>query len=231
MKLVEIGFELGIGEPVDDAAIFHHVVAIRNRRSEAKILLDQEDGETLLLEHSDGLADLLDDDRGKTFGRLVEEKEPRAGAQDAADGEHLLLAARKLRALARQAFSEIGKQLENAIEFEPAGPHLGGQQKILLDVEAGKNPALLRTERNAEARDPVAGQTDKLSALIAHRSGPLTDDPHDRFQRGGLAGAVATKQRHDLADQNLEAGAVEHMRFAIPGFESFDRQERRGAGT
>src|SRR4030095_1390831 len=92
-KFVEIGFELGIGEPVDDAAIFHHVVAIRNRRSEAKILLDQEDGETLLLEHSDGLADLLDDDRGKTLGRLVEEEEASARAQDAADGEHLLLAA------------------------------------------------------------------------------------------------------------------------------------------
>src|SRR6516164_1886026 len=109
VKLVEIGFQLGIGEPVDDAAIFHHVVAIRNRRSEAKILLDQEDGETLLLE----LADLLDDDRGKTLGRLVEEEEPRTRAQDAPNGEHLLRAARKLRALARQAFSEIGKQLEN----------------------------------------------------------------------------------------------------------------------
>ena len=45
MQLVEIGFELGVGEPVDDAAILHHVVAIRNRRSEAKILLDQEDGD------------------------------------------------------------------------------------------------------------------------------------------------------------------------------------------
>src|SRR5215471_9934441 len=224
MKFVEIGFELGIGEPVDDAAIFHHVVAIRNRRSEAKILLDQEDGETLLLEHADGLADLLDDDRGKTLGRLVEEKKPRTRAQDAPNGEHLLLAARKLRALARQAFSEIGEQLEDAIEFEPAGPHLGWQQKIFFDVEAGKNSTLLRTKRNAKPRDPVAGQPDELSALIAHRSGPLTDDPHDRFQRGGLAGAVATKQRHHLAGQDLEAGAVEHMGFAVPGLQSLDRQ-------
>src|SRR5262249_11522653 len=109
VKFVEIGFELGIGELVDDAAIFHHVVAIRNRRSEAKILLDQKDGEALLLEHADGLADLLDDDRGKTLGRLVEQEEAGAGTQNAADGEHLLLAAGKLCALARQAFPEIGK--------------------------------------------------------------------------------------------------------------------------
>src|SRR5262249_3517046 len=131
-------------------------VGVGNRRSEAKSLLDQEDGEALMLEHADGLADLLDDDRGKTLGRLVEEKEPRARAQDATDGEHLLLAAGKFCALARQAFLEIGKELENATEFEPAGPHLGWQQKIFLDVEAGKNSAFLRTERNAEPRDPVA---------------------------------------------------------------------------
>src|SRR5499427_3766338 len=224
VKLVEIGFELGIGEPVDDATIFHHVVAIRNRRSEAKVLLDQEDGETLLREHADSLADLLDDDRGKTLGRLVEEEEPRTRAQDAPNGEHLLLAARKLRALARQAFSEIGKELENAIEFEPAGPHLGWQQKIFLDVEAGENSAFLRTQRNAEPRDSIAGEADELFALIAHRPSALADDSHDRFQRGGLAGAVATKQRHHLAGQDLEAGAVEHVGFAVPGLQSLDRQ-------
>jgi len=142
----------------------------------------------------------------------------------APNGEHLLLAAGKLCALARQAFLEIGKELENTIEFEPAGPHLGGQQKIFLDVEAGKNSAFLRTQRNAEPRDPVAGQTDELSALIAHRPGALADDAHDRFQGRGLAGAVATEQRHHLAGQNLEAGAVEHMGFAVPGLQSLDRQ-------
>jgi hypothetical protein len=44
---------------------------------------------------------LLDDDRGEALGRLVEQEKPGAGAQDAADREHLLLAAGKLRALAR----------------------------------------------------------------------------------------------------------------------------------
>ena len=47
MQLLDIGVELGIGELVDDPAIFHHVVAVRNRRGEAEILLDQQDGEAL----------------------------------------------------------------------------------------------------------------------------------------------------------------------------------------
>src|SRR5262245_7965490 len=115
MQLLQVGLELGIGETVDDAAMFHHVVAVRNRRRETKILLDQEDGEALLLEHADGLADLLDDDGGEALGRLVEQEQAGAGAQDSADGEHLLLAAAELRTLARQTFLEIGEELEDAI--------------------------------------------------------------------------------------------------------------------
>src|SRR5262245_65243501 len=75
VKLVEIGLQFGVGEAVDDAAMFHHVIAVRNRRCEAKILLDQENGEALLLERSDGPADLLDDDGGEPLGRLVERSE------------------------------------------------------------------------------------------------------------------------------------------------------------
>src|SRR5258708_2399720 len=144
--------------------MFHHVVAIRNRRSEAKILLDQQDGEALLLEQADGLADLLDDDGREALGRLVEQEETGAGAQDAADSEHLLLAARELGALARKPLLEIGKQLEDAIELEPAGAHLGRQQKVLLDVEAREDAAVLRAKRNAEPGNPVAGQADGLLA-------------------------------------------------------------------
>ncbi len=117
MQFTEIGFELGIGEPVNDTAILHDVVTIRNRRGEAKILLDEQNCETLLLEQADGLADLLDDDWGKALGWLREQQKPGAGAQDTADGEHLLLTARQFCTLARQALLKIGKQLENPAEF------------------------------------------------------------------------------------------------------------------
>ena len=48
-------------------------------------------------------ADLLDDDRREPLGRLVEQQQLRAGAQDAADRQHLLLAAGQLGALAARA--------------------------------------------------------------------------------------------------------------------------------
>jgi hypothetical protein len=53
--------------------MFHDVIAVRNSRGEAKVLLDQKNGEALLLKQPDGLADLLDNHRGKTFRRLVQQ--------------------------------------------------------------------------------------------------------------------------------------------------------------
>src|SRR5712671_2611063 len=47
VQLAEIGLKLGICELVDDATMFHDVIAVRNSRSEAKILLDQQNGEAL----------------------------------------------------------------------------------------------------------------------------------------------------------------------------------------
>src|SRR6266849_7107927 len=166
----ELGVQLGVRKLVHDLSVLHDVIAVRDGRGEVKILLDQENGEALRLERADGLADLLDDDRRETLGRLVEQQEPGAGAQDAGDRQHLLLAAGELGALAAQALLEVGKQGENAVELEPARPHLGRQEQVLLDVEAGENAALLRAEGDAGAGDLVRGARDELAPIEAHRA-------------------------------------------------------------
>ena len=99
MQLSRIGFELRGRKFIDDAAVLHDVVPIGDRRGKVEILLDQENGEALRLQRTDGLADLLDDNRRQTFGRLVEQQQAGAGTQDATDRQHLLLAAGQFRAL------------------------------------------------------------------------------------------------------------------------------------
>jgi hypothetical protein len=55
--------------------------------------------------------------------------------------------------------------------------------------------------------------------IEADRAGALADDPHDRFQRRGLAGAVAAEQRDHLAGIHIEIDAVKDVGFAVPGLE------------
>src|SRR5580692_1031273 len=88
---------------VDDGAAVHDGEMVAEFAGKVEILLDQHDGD--LAERAqigDGAADILDDRRLDTFGRLVEQKEPRPHHQRAADGELLLLAARKIAAAPAQ---------------------------------------------------------------------------------------------------------------------------------
>src|SRR6185436_2996377 len=44
VELFEVRVQFGIRELVDDAAMFHDVIAVRNGRGEAEILLDEQNG-------------------------------------------------------------------------------------------------------------------------------------------------------------------------------------------
>jgi hypothetical protein len=134
-----------------------------------------------------------------TIGRLVEQEQPRPGPEDPADGQHLLLPAGKLRALAPEALLEIREQLEDRVDGETPGSHLGRQEQVLLDVQTREDPALLWTEGQAETRDAMARQSDQFVAVEADGPPALRDDTHDRLHSRRLAGAVAPQERHDFA--------------------------------
>src|SRR6185503_5709081 len=122
------------------------------------------------LQALDGAADVLDDDRREPLGRLVEQQQARAGAQDPRDREHLLLAAGELRALAAQALLEIGEQLEHLRERHAAGTDLRRQEQVLLDVEAREDAALLGTERDAAAGNAVRRRIYRLDIFVKNRA-------------------------------------------------------------
>ena len=132
---------VGGGHRVDHAAVLHHVVAVGDGGGEAEILLDQQDGEAAALERADHLADALHDHRREALGRLVEQQQVGAGAQDAADRQHLLLAARQLGALAAPALLEVGKQLVDLAEAHAARPCTrGGSSMFSSTLRLEKMP-------------------------------------------------------------------------------------------
>src|SRR6202140_1794221 len=90
---------LGARARENDLAAIHHREGFGEFVDEVEILLDQEDGDVALVaEPCDGTADILDDRRLDTLGRLVEDEEARPGDEGAGDGELLLLAAGEIAA-------------------------------------------------------------------------------------------------------------------------------------
>src|SRR5262245_62241458 len=82
------------------------------------VLLDEEDGNALLLvEIANDREDLLDDEGRETERRLVEEQEARAAHQRAGDGQHLLLAARQGAAALIEPFLESREDGADALQI------------------------------------------------------------------------------------------------------------------
>src|ERR1700716_1684801 len=152
VQFLPVGIQFRLGEAFDHKAMLHDVVAIRDSCGEAKILFDQQDGESPLLEGPNGTPDLLDDHRRQPFGRFVKQQELGSGAQNTADRQHLLFASGKFGALASEPLLEGGKQLENARAREAARLDYWRQLQIFLYIEACENAALLRTDRNTGSR-------------------------------------------------------------------------------
>src|SRR5260370_24374885 len=227
VDLVHVGVGLRVDDGVDDAPMLHDVMPVGHGGREPEILLDEEDREPLRLQAPDGGADLLDDHRGQALRRLVQQQQARARAENARDGQHLLLAARELGALAAPALAEVGEQRVDGLDGQATRPYVGGQHEIFLDVEAGEDAALFRAEVDAEPGDVIGGPRGQLVALGAHRATAPADDAHDRLQGRRLAGAVAAEQRYHLARAHVEGDAVQDVRLAIPRVQIAHGQERR----
>ena len=90
-------------------------MAVGDRDQRLDILVDHQDRLAGLLQPRQALPDFLPDQRRQTFGRLVENEQPRIGHQRAADRQHLLLAAGQQIAHLVGAFREARKQLDHRV--------------------------------------------------------------------------------------------------------------------
>ena len=100
----------------EDAAGDHHELPARDARWRREVLLDQDDREPGLLERAEDADQVLDDRRREALGRLVHDQEQRVRQQRAPDGEHLLLAARELRAAVPLALGEAREEVVDGVD-------------------------------------------------------------------------------------------------------------------
>ena len=135
-----------------DAAIDHDRDFFRDRGGHADILLDDEDADvSLLADPEQHLLDLLDDDRRKALGRLVHDQEPGIEQQRARNGEHLLLAARKLVAAVAAPLRQPRERLVDARDRPLSAAVAAGETQMLVDRQAMATTACPAAHSRAQA--------------------------------------------------------------------------------
>src|SRR5215813_12496633 len=96
----------------DDVTGFQHVAVIRALERLGHALLHEENGQPVLaMDLRDALEDEIGHAGGEPHRRLVQHEEPRRASEPAADGQHLLLAARQLAGKLLGPLGEEGKQV------------------------------------------------------------------------------------------------------------------------
>jgi hypothetical protein len=93
---------------------------------------------------------------------------------------------------------------------------LHAEQQVLLHRERRKDVAVLGHVAQPFARYRVGFQSRERLTSERDRAGHR-HLPHDRLDRGRAPGAVASKQRHDLASPDVHVHAVQNVALAVVG--------------
>ena len=121
---------------------------------------------------ADQFEHLLDDDGGQAGGGFIEQQQLGVGHQGAADGAHLLFAARHGAGELVAAFFHPGKQVVDEVqplgELLPRGGNEGAHAQIVLHRHARKQPAVFRCVGDAELDDAMRRGGDDIRPLHAH---------------------------------------------------------------
>jgi hypothetical protein len=148
--------------------------------------------------------------------------------QRAADRQHLLLAARELRAQIRLALGKAREHLVHALRHSRdwAGPRHG--REVLVHRERLEDVALLRHPADAGGRALVRRELVQ-SRLPTERDGPpcWRVAPGQRVDQRRLARAVAAEQRERLPFAERERHVVQHHGLAVARAQVVDAQQLR----
>ena len=152
----------------------------------------------------DDAEDRLDQDGRESHGRLVEQQQARARHQRAADGQHLLLAARERAALLRDALAQPREEREARARGRRRSPSRSARAKA---PSSRFSSTLMRGKMRRPSGDCAmprrtmrsVGSVSIALAVEADGAAPRPHGAEDRAQRGGLARAVGADQRDDLA--------------------------------
>jgi len=145
VQLAHVRLDRVVDDHVHDAPVLNHIVPVRHRACEAKILLHEQDRQPPLLQRPDRAADLLDDDGGEPCRRLVEQQQFRLERQRGGDLE------RTLSAVGQKPRRHRLVSLEVYLGEQRPCPRVMGREQPLRPPEV-VGPAARPLQRHARSR-------------------------------------------------------------------------------
>ena len=100
------------------------------------------------------------------------------------------------------------------------------EPQVLAHRQSLHDAAFLRHIGQSAREAGMRRRLQYLLALEHDRAFAAIEQPHHRFQRRGLAGAVAADQADDLALAHLQADVLQDMARSVPGIELADLKDR-----
>ncbi|MCY1359950.1 hypothetical protein D9M69_465550 [compost metagenome] len=206
-----------------DGAALQHDRLVRHVQGQHRVLLHHDRGQAFgFAQAPDRRRQLFHDDRREAFHGLVEQQQFRVGHERAADGQHLLLAARKLVAVVAAPLAQARKEFINPLQGPAAGA--GDHREVFFHRERGEHLALLRHPAQPRAHALVRGPARDVGALPADRALHHAGVAHQRFEQRGLAHAVAPEDGQAFAGPQREVEAVEDHGVAVAGGDAVEGQ-------
>jgi hypothetical protein len=153
------------------------------------------------------------DHRGQTQAHLVEHEQLRPAAEGPRERQHLLFAAGQQAGLAPAQLAQRREVVERGIHLGLADHAV--QPEVLGHRQAEEDSAVVRDVRQAESRPRGRGDAREILAAQADRAAGGLQQPGNRPQRGGLAGAVGAEKRHDLATAHGQRQVAHDRRTVI----------------
>jgi len=158
LPLRVVGQQLGGPALAHDAAAFHHIGAVRDLQRRIGVLLGQQHGGAGRVDALYGLEHLLDDQGRQAQRGLVQQQGLGPAHHGAADGHHLLLAARQRAGRVVLLLAQDGKQLHHLLQRLLAGTgvaavHIGAQLQVAQHRHLGEQLASFGALHHAGLHD------------------------------------------------------------------------------
>src|SRR5581483_2771529 len=206
-----------------DMAVAHDVETMRNIQRDRQLLLDEQNRYAARRNALEQAAHQLHHLRRQALGRLVHHDQFRIAHERAADGEHLLFAARQHAARRVDALAQHRKKVEHVLH-RPASVALAGldaESEILAHGQPREDVAIFRNVTDSLVRDPVRRQT--VDAFILEADDAVRMHfAHDGLDGRRASGPVAPEQAHDLALADPKGDALQDMALAVVSVQVFD---------